>query len=52
MLIDPDSDDPDTKGMRRLIEQMGADPGLSATVIQTVGVKGWDGFAFALVLET
>jgi predicted O-methyltransferase YrrM len=51
-LIDPDSDDPDTKGMRRLIEEMGDDPGLSATVIQTVGVKGWDGFAFALVLET
>jgi len=24
-LIDADSDDPDTKGMRRLIEQMGAD---------------------------
>ena len=51
-LIDTGSDDPDTQGMRRLIEEMGADPGLSATVIQTVGVKGWDGFAFALVLET
>jgi predicted O-methyltransferase YrrM len=49
-LIDPDSDDPDSKGMRRLIEQMGADRRLSATVIQTVGVKGWDGFAFALVV--
>ncbi|MFZ2033877.1 MAG: O-methyltransferase [Candidatus Dormiibacterota bacterium] len=51
-LIDAESDDPDTQGMRRLIEEMGADPGLSATVIQTVGVKGWDGFAFALVVET
>ena len=51
-LIDHGSDDPDTKGMRRLIEEMGSDPGLSATVIQTVGVKGWDGFAFALVLES
>jgi predicted O-methyltransferase YrrM len=51
-LIDADSDDPDTQGMRRLIEEMGADPGLGATVIQTVGVKGWDGFAFALVVET
>ena len=51
-LIDADSDDPDTQGMRRLIEEMGADPGLRATVIQTVGVKGWDGFAFALVVET
>jgi len=51
-LIDADSDDPDTKGMRRLIEQMGADRRLSATVIQTVGVKDWDGFAFALVIGT
>ena len=51
-LIDADSDDPDTQGMRRLIEEMGADPGLRAAVIQTVGVKGWDGFAFVLVAET
>ena len=51
-LTDSDSDDPDTQGMRRLIEQMGADRRLTTTVIQTVGVKGWDGFAFALVVGT
>src|SRR5580704_12065062 len=50
-LIDTESDDPDAEGMRRLIEQMGADRRLSPAMIQTVGVKGWDGFAFALVLE-
>jgi predicted O-methyltransferase YrrM len=48
-LIDMESDDPDSGGMRRLIEQMGADRRLAPAVIQTVGVKGWDGFAFALV---
>jgi len=48
-LIDLESDDPDADGMRRLVEQMGTDPRVSPAVIQTVGVKGWDGFAFALV---
>ena len=48
-LIDTESDDPDTAGMRVLIEQMSADERITPAVIQTVGVKGWDGFAFALV---
>jgi predicted O-methyltransferase YrrM len=47
-LIDLESD-PDSAGMRRLIEQMAADRRITPAVIQTVGVKGWDGFAFALV---
>jgi predicted O-methyltransferase YrrM len=51
-LVDTESSDPDTVGMRRLIEQMGADRRVAPAVIQTVGVKGWDGFAFALVLES
>jgi predicted O-methyltransferase YrrM len=50
-LIDTESEDPDAEGMRRLIEQMGADRRVVPAVIQTVGVKGWDGFAFALVVE-
>jgi predicted O-methyltransferase YrrM len=49
-LIDTGSDDPDAEGMRRLIEQMGADRRIVPAAIQTVGVKGWDGFAFALVI--
>jgi predicted O-methyltransferase YrrM len=48
-LMDTGSDDPDSAGMRRLIEQLGTDPRITPAVIQTVGVKGWDGFAFALV---
>jgi predicted O-methyltransferase YrrM len=51
-LIDTESEDPDAEGMRRLIEQMGADRRVVPAVIQTVGVKGWDGFAFALVVES
>jgi predicted O-methyltransferase YrrM len=49
-LIDLESDDPDAAGMRQLIEQMAADKRITPAVIQTVGVKGWDGFAFALVI--
>lgn len=49
-LIDTKSDDPGAAGMRRLMESMAADPRITPAVIQTVGVKGWDGVAFALVL--
>ncbi|MCU1522147.1 MAG: O-methyltransferase, partial [Arthrobacter sp.] len=31
------------------LTMMGEDPRLDATVIQTAGSKGWDGFALALV---
>lgn len=48
-LIDLENDDPNAAGMRTLIEQMAADRRITPAVIQTVGVKGWDGFAFALV---
>jgi predicted O-methyltransferase YrrM len=50
-LIDPDADgDPDTAGMRTLLEQMGSDRRVIPAGLQTVGVKGWDGIAFALVV--
>ena len=49
-LIDTQSDDAGAAGMRRLMERMAADPRITPAVIQTVGVKGWDGIAFALVL--
>jgi predicted O-methyltransferase YrrM len=49
-LIDLESDDPDAAGMRTLVEQMAAERRITPAVIQTVGVKGWDGFAFALVI--
>ena len=48
-LIDAESTDPAVLGMRRFIELLGAQPGVTATAIQTVGSKGYDGFALALV---
>jgi predicted O-methyltransferase YrrM len=48
-VIDAASTDKDVQGARRLFEEMGAEPRLSATALQTVGSKGYDGFAMAIV---
>ena len=48
-LADADSDDPTTDAQRRLHEQIAADPRVTATTIQTVGGKGYDGCTIALV---
>jgi predicted O-methyltransferase YrrM len=48
-IFDDPSDDPRVHGMRRFLEQLASDPRVSATVTQTVGSKGHDGFAIALV---
>jgi len=48
-LIDPARDDADIQGIRRFFDLLAEDPNLSATAIQTVGSKGWDGFALVLV---
>jgi predicted O-methyltransferase YrrM len=47
------SDDPDAniQGVRRFTDLVRAEPRLSATVLQTVGGKGYDGFALAVVLQ-
>ena len=50
-VIDPDSSDPRVHGVRRFIEQLGAESRASGTVIQTVGIKGYDGFAIVRVGE-
>jgi predicted O-methyltransferase YrrM len=42
-------DDPDLLGVRGCNELLATHPRLDATAIQTVGVKGYDGFAVALV---
>ena len=49
-VIDPASDDPKVQGMRRFNELLAAEPRVSATEIQTVGSKGYDGFAMAVVV--
>jgi predicted O-methyltransferase YrrM len=48
-LIDDKSEDANVKGARRLHEMLAAESRLSATTIQTVGSKGYDGFTLALV---
>jgi predicted O-methyltransferase YrrM len=48
---DAGNPDPSVRGMRRVLEIMAAEPRVSATVIQTVSAKGYDGFAIALVLS-
>jgi hypothetical protein len=39
------------EGTRRLYDTLAATPGLSATAVQTVGLKKWDGFVLALIDE-
>lgn len=48
-VADGESDDPAVRGMRRAIDILAREATLDATAIQTVGAKGYDGFAIALV---
>jgi predicted O-methyltransferase YrrM len=48
-IVDRAPPDPGGAGMRRMFEMMAREPRLAATAIQTVGAKGWDGFALAIV---
>jgi predicted O-methyltransferase YrrM len=48
-VLDPSLDTENAPGIISALQMMGEDPRLDATVIQTVGSKGWDGFALALV---
>jgi predicted O-methyltransferase YrrM len=48
-VIDAGNTDPNVQGVRRFNEMLAAEKRVSATAIQTVGSKGYDGFAIALV---
>ncbi|CAN7412900.1 O-methyltransferase [Trinickia sp. LjRoot230] len=48
-VTDSATDDPDVQGVRRYFELVAGNPRLSSTAIQTVGSKGWDGFAISRV---
>ena len=50
-VTDAKSIDPDIQGIRRFTELVAADSRLSATVLQTVAGKGYDGLALLVVLE-
>jgi predicted O-methyltransferase YrrM len=48
-VIDADSSDPSVHGVRRFVDLLRAQTGASGTVVQTVGIKGYDGLAIVLV---
>jgi predicted O-methyltransferase YrrM len=48
-VIDADSSDPSVQGVRRFVDLLRAQTGASGTVVQTVGIKGYDGLAIVLV---
>ena len=48
-VIDADSEDAAVQGVRRFYDRLASDKRVTATAIQTVGQKGYDGFALALV---
>lgn len=49
-VLDAESEDESVQGVRRALELMASEPRLAVTAIQTVGSKGYDGFAIALVV--
>jgi predicted O-methyltransferase YrrM len=49
-VANPRSADPDVQGVQRYLKMIGKNPRLIATAMQTVGSKGWDGLAIALVV--
>jgi predicted O-methyltransferase YrrM len=49
-ILDPEHRDPRVQGVRRLYDLIAAEPRVTATAIQTVGTKGYDGFVLALVI--
>lgn len=48
-ILAPDSDDPSDHGVRTFFDMIAENPRLQATALQTVGTKGWDGLAIAIV---
>lgn len=50
-IVDAKSEDPSVIGVRKLNEMLRDDPRVTATTIQTVGVKGYDGLTIAMLLS-
>jgi len=49
-VANPGTDDDMVIGTQRALELLGSDPRVDATALQTVGTKGWDGVAIAIVV--
>jgi len=50
-VIDEATDDAMVQGVRRFLARCASEPRLETTVLQTVGVKGYDGLAISRVVE-
>lgn len=50
-VIDPEDPDLNIQGVRRFTEMVAGETRLCSTVLQTVGSKGYDGFAISIVLS-
>jgi predicted O-methyltransferase YrrM len=50
-VVDAATPDPSVRGMRRFFDALKREPRVTATAVQTVGAKGYDGFAVVLVGE-
>lgn len=50
-VVDPDSADERVQGVRKFNELLSKEHRVSATILQTVGSKGYDGLAIAIVLN-
>jgi len=48
-VLDEASSDVDVRGIRRYIQMLAAEPRLLSSALQTVGEKGYDGFAISRV---
>lgn len=52
MIVDAENEDPRIQGVRKFFDHIANNPRLVATAIQTVGSKGYDGFALAIVTDS
>jgi len=50
-VIDAGNEDPRVQAVRKMNELIAAEPRVSATTIQTVGGKGYDGFTLMVVIK-
>ncbi len=50
-VLDPAPGDQQARAVKEMFAMMGSNPRLDTAAIQTVGTKGWDGFAIAVVLD-
>ncbi len=50
-VVNANTSDSSIQGVRRFTDMVAAEPRLTATALQTVGAKGYDGFALAIVLR-